>query len=250
MTALYTYDLSIFRKKKNMFYYIIGALMTDGCIHVIPPSNYKRASLSSKDIDWLQLITDKISPNRPIILEPHKNKGIYWINNTDICNILIKNNCGPRKTLTLQPPPYIPKKYLPDFIRGCWDGDGSLSFTNRFRKDRGVYELCRRAKITSGSYDFIKYIFDYLKGNNINCTIQITKPKSALLKSENRIITSKHDCYDIHLSSGFDVYNFCKLIYFDNSCLVMPRKQNIANAIIKDWEERCADASNHCRKSK
>ena len=43
--------------------------------------------------------------------------------------------------------PKIPKKYLPDFIRGCWDGDGCISY----HKGSGGYV----SVLSSGSKAFI-----------------------------------------------------------------------------------------------
>lgn len=58
-----------------------------------------------------------------------------------------------RKSLTAQFP-FVPKQYLPDFIRGYFDGDGSAMRIKRGRLNTAF---------TCGSYSFIKDLWEVLK---------------------------------------------------------------------------------------
>lgn len=231
MINRYKYNLDVFKNEDAESYYLLGAYITDGCI--IDNGNSMRTSLSSKDRDWLNIINQYIVPEKPIIKIKNSNCYVLIYNCTELAHWFINHGCYQRKSLTIKMP-NVPKKYMKDFIRGSWDGDGSISFTNRYRKDRDCYELCRRAKITSASKDFIQSIYEYLNEIGIRCTIQIIKPRQSSYR--DRIILGTNLYYDIHLSNGEEVYKFCKLIYNTTSPLVMPRKQIIAKSIIEDWE--------------
>ena len=68
---------------------------------------------------------------------------------------LKKLGLHPNKSLTIKFP-NIPTKFQSHFIRGVFDGDGSINKTD------GVIG------IISGSKDFIDGLYDILKQNNIN----------------------------------------------------------------------------------
>jgi intein/homing endonuclease len=230
------YNTDIFYNEDAKSYYLLGAYITDGCI--INDNNFLRTKLSSKDKDWLELINRYIAPDKPIVKRKDSDCYDLIYNCQEIALWLEEHECVQRKSLVVKMP-NIPNQYMADFIRGCWDGDGSLGFTNRYRKDKNCYERCRRADITSGSKSFIESIFDYLNKIGIRSSVGTYKPRASEYKG--RIICGKNNYYRIFLSNGEEVYKFCKLIYHQDNCLVMPRKQAIANLIINNWEKesRC-----------
>ena len=67
--------------------------------------------------------------------------------------------------------PTIPFKYLPDFVRGYFDGDGSVFFVNYARtKDKQITRELR-TNFTSGSRDFLEELMNVLY-ININLPIK------------------------------------------------------------------------------
>lgn len=60
----------------------------------------------------------------------------------------------PKKSLTVKFPE-IPESYIRHFIRGCWDGDGSIFKNNKSNSFSTSY--------ISGSYHFIFALGNYLK---------------------------------------------------------------------------------------
>jgi hypothetical protein len=72
------------------------------------------------------------------------------IRSNKIVKDIIRLGGKERKSLDVKFP-HIPKKYLPDFIRGLWDGDGTVFY--RRQKDKKMHG---GASITSGSFDFVK----------------------------------------------------------------------------------------------
>lgn len=141
------YNLQTFYNENALTYYLLGAFCTDGNIRILD-GNKGRASIASKDYEWLENINQYISPNKPIIKE--RTCFVATYNSIKLANWFIKNKCTSNKSLTLEVP-NIPIEYIPDFIRGCWDGDGTLGLYRKFSKTQG-YETTRRScALFSGS---------------------------------------------------------------------------------------------------
>lgn len=123
----HSYNLDVFKTKNDLFFYLLGAFITDGNVFIYRNGKSTKTSLSSNDIDWLKLINKELSHTNLVSV---KNKGgVLNIYDIEIANILLDNNCKPKKSLT-QTMPEVPQNYLRDFLRGCMDGDGSISLIN------------------------------------------------------------------------------------------------------------------------
>lgn len=205
--------------------------MTDGCINVQP----KRiiTTLSSKDIDWLEIIKLHICSDMKIYSH-NKQCGVLQINSKEIGNLLINKGCTPRKSLTLQFPE-IPTNYLPDFIRGCIDGDGCIHIGKYERKRHSniINYTSRTCTIVSASKDFLTKLDQLLTDNNINHCFRSRKQKPS--KIGNRIINSTNLIYSIQVRDQ-SAYKFLKWIYYPNHTLSMKRKNMLAQQIIDYYE--------------
>lgn len=216
---LTTYD------ENAISYYLLGAWVTDGCIYKYKDRpNKKTVTLTSKDKDWLEIINQYISPDKPL-LKHGENCYRLMYNCTELGDWFISHGCTERKSLTLQFPK-VPSKYLADFIRGCWDGDGSLSFTKTANKCKNWQ--CQ-ANLTSGSLSFCQEMTRILNQYNIKCSIYSHGDSERQIKG--RTITS-NPCWRVVLSGGGSTYNLVKLIYTEGS-ISMPRKKAIAQQIIQ-----------------
>jgi len=226
----YNYNLEVFYNENEFSYYLLGAYMTDGCIYAFKNRENKKAvSLVSKDKDWLDVLTQYICPKKPLI----KKNNCYILScySYKIANWLENNGCTQRKSLTLKFPKNIPNKYMPFFIAGCWDGDGSLSFTKR----NDTKSLCfqRQANLTSGSLEFCNDLSKFLLQNGIKNSVKEHGGKERII--EGRKIPPTF-CYRVVLDSGKQVYNLCKYMYKDTFDFYMPRKYKLAKQIINEWE--------------
>lgn len=81
----------------------------------------------------------------------------------------LKNNFNicPQKTFDVKIPDNLPEGMLAHFLRGYFDGDGSISHTNNYL----------HIGITSGSTQLLNQIIDYLYRNNIVIRNKDGKPK-------------------------------------------------------------------------
>lgn len=233
----WNYNLQVFTQENAISYYLLGAFMTDGCINTTINNRGDKhkhsVTLTSKDKDWLETINQLICPLKPLI-KHGKNCYRLMYNSTELGKWLIAQGCYGRKSLTLQFP-IIPTMYFSDFIRGCWDGDGSLSFT---KSGNGGKHYQRQANLTSGSKSFCESMVEILSIHNIKCSVKTHNQSDRMI--ENRKLQASN-CYRVVLSGGEGVYNLVKWIY--NGSLSMPRKQTIADNIVADWEQvfRCED---------
>jgi hypothetical protein len=222
------YNLQTFYNENALTYYLLGAFCTDGNIRILD-GNKGRASVASKDYDWLKDINQYISPNKPITKE--RTCFVATYNSIELANWFIDHGCHSNKSLTLEVPT-IPTKFVPDFIRGCWDGDGSLGLYRKVSKTQG-YETTRRyCALFSGSQRFAEGMQQLLETQNVKSHVYIKRVKPR--KIEDRIITSTRELYNLTVSGKKNIFNFCQSIYYDKNCLSLVRKEIIAKQLAEN----------------
>ncbi len=124
--------------------YVLGLIITDGCI-----SKTSVISLSMNDKELLEKVKKVMGSAHNITPSKHQ-KGLYYYHfaREKLVKDLEKLCVVPRKSLIVKFPG-VPEAYLPNFIRGVFDGDGSVFYDKR----RPQFPL--RSKFVSGSKDFI-----------------------------------------------------------------------------------------------
>lgn len=203
--------------EKNAYW--LGFLMADGCINETKNSKTQKIksmhlsiSLSTKDKEHLQKFLNDIESDSLIRDEfCYLNNKQYaysriQINNTELCRDLIRLNCIPRKSLVLRyPTAKIPENLEKDFIRGYFDGDGSVSFSEnpQYYKHRNKYYLQKNFYVSIlGTQDFLESISDILCKNGI---------KNSIKKYSKNIP-------EIRITGSKNLLNFAEYIY--NGCSV------------------------------
>ncbi len=138
--------------------YILGLLYADGWVR-----NYEVGiELRDYDLDILKKVKSSLNCLNKItpIIQKYNNKLKYCfrICSKKYCEDLVKLGCVKNKSLKLQWPTnyQVPEKYLHHFIRGYFDGDGSVS----------IYKNNIKVNF-SGFVDFITSLRDYLSSINI-----------------------------------------------------------------------------------
>lgn len=151
--------------------YFLGLMYADGytIIKENKPNStgYTSAiSLQEQDKHILETFSDLIFGKDNLSKITYKNNRgkdayVLRIHNKKICQDLIKLGCVPKKSLILKFPSeqQVPRKYLRHFIRGYFDGDGSV----------GKYKVGKQKKSPKkgqfsffGSEDFIKSLKGHL----------------------------------------------------------------------------------------
>lgn len=143
--------------------YWAGFIAADGCVD---SKNRLRIMLKYDDISHLEKFKEYLKSTHAISINTTTyNRCSFELTNPYIVDMLdINFNIVPNKTATLQFPKFIPSKYMVHYIRGYFDGDGSIceSFSNKNSITTSIY-----ATFASGSKEFSEDLFAYL-GNKLN----------------------------------------------------------------------------------
>lgn len=226
------YNMDFFNNKKSDYYYFLGTAVTDGCVS----HNKGVFTLVSKDAEWLdtiQLLTGgKVSRLK-------KNRNELKMYSGEICNILVADNCVPRKTKILQLPD-MPDKYFFDFLRGCIDGDGCLIYHigKKKNKTNGNIYITHRPMmyLCSASLKFLKAVQNKIE-DKLGFTGYIIKDgvvgKPLVICGVPTTMTTQ--CYRLCFQWR-QVYNLLVALDYVSDKISMPRKQIIAEKIVSHYE--------------
>jgi len=208
--------------------YILGLLYADGTIRKRKGDSYVvRIGLNTKDIDLLYNINKFLSEypvrqyDRP---NKHVKSGIQQISelsitSTRMYNDLLKLGVHENKSLTLNFPTenQVPKHLIHHFIRGYFDGDGSVYVFNRYNNARKktyvTIESC-----TVGTLEFLSEMSNVLS----ICDICV--------KKEKRTVTN---CYKYKLTGNVRCIKFYNFLYKD-ATIYLERKKEIFDNYFKE----------------
>ena len=133
-----------------------------------------------------------------------KNRARLIITNYNFCKHLIKHGIIPNKTGKEKIPNSIPDNYIKDFIRGFFDGDGCIMFSNNSRA-RGKFH------IVSCSYNILCDLLKIIPADFSN--------KSLHLKAGSDYI------YELETANLVNLAKIYDYLYYEN-CLCLKRKEN------------------------
>jgi len=206
----YSYDHNFFKSVTHESAYVFGCLFSDGCICDNGGSIY--VDLSSVDFDWLELVRGLMESDHKIV-SGCKSSGSYGsrvcykfrICVRELLDDLYSLGMTRAKSQVVQFPD-IPIEYVPDFIRGYHDGNGSFFVDSRGR-------LVSSVSSTRSFLDVYCYKLKSL-GMKFDSSPFMHSNKSS--KIWNKVFT------------GSKAIEFAKVIYYDESVPRMIRKYEIA----------------------
>lgn len=132
---LYNYnkDINYFNNQSNNMAWLLGFLASDGTVSL--KRNTIKIGLSSKDKEILEKIKDELKIENKIT-EYTTNTGFDVVELSWTCkehkDILKNYGIIPQKTNYLEPPILLDEKYWIDYLRGYFDGDGSICKINGY----------------------------------------------------------------------------------------------------------------------
>lgn len=148
----YKVNDNYFKKWSEDMSYILGFWFTDGYMH----EKLGTFSITQCQDDkyLLENILKKMDSNYP--LGRHgENNYVFKITSHEILKDIKKYGGHQRKSHNIKFPTMIPKKYLPDFIRGLWDGDGCICWQKK--------EKCYVSSFVSASKCFVYDLLGILR---------------------------------------------------------------------------------------
>lgn len=146
--------------------YILGLLYADGTVN--SKYNLIQISLQEDDLELLEEVNRRLGSNKPLQLIHYeyakdryglnmKNQYRLTLSSSIMKQALINLGCVPKKSKILEFP-NIPKELYPHFIRGYFDGDGSIFKGVAKNRTSDNYRID-----LVGTYDFLLPIQKYLK---------------------------------------------------------------------------------------
>ena len=167
--------------------YWLGFLYADGYVGLT--DNRVELTLQLSDVNHIEKFKTFLNSDCKISTNSYRSR--LSIKDEKIKKDLTNLGCTPQKSLILKFPTddKVPKELIRHFIRGYFDGDGSLCVTE---KTKSIDIL--------GTYDFLYQLC--LESNIATSKIYVSKSKS------NKV-------FRIVLGSRLDLYNFSKYIYDD-----------------------------------
>ena len=200
----HNYDEHIFDKIDNAEKaYWIGFITADG--YVNEDRGFMRIKLQECDLEHLKKFIKFIGGDEGMIkYEYHNitgNKQYYAeVNGRYFINSLVKLNLRQAKSSGKEQLSPIPKRYIRDYIRGLWDGDGHIEE--------------RRLDLIS-SVEILEFVQNYLKEK---CFI-----------NKNRIL--EHcNTYRIYICKNREIV--LKHLYY-KKCIALDRKYNLVAQLVK-----------------
>lgn len=198
------YNENFFKEWSDEMAYVLGLIYTDGNLHIRKDnSGYELGILSfgQKEKELVEKFLHLMDCNATIRYRERKefenttSGGLYSfsIGNNDIANDLIRLGITPNKSLDMKFP-YIPREYLRHFIRGFFDGDGSVYLE---------YGKSIRVKLLSGSRDFVQ---------SLNTVLLIEGLSDRKISGGTQ---RTPNAFFIRYNTNQDVFQFYKYIYKD-----------------------------------
>lgn len=146
MYKKFTVNENFFNKLNEDSCYVLGWLLTDGCIQYIPNKKYSiRFELA--EIEPLETIKRLMGSNHKIVKRDDKANPLYTlvVNSKKIVKSLLDLGITTSKTKRLRLIK-VEDKYMPHLIRGIFDGDGSVFITKHGKHNRLSSYICSTSK--------------------------------------------------------------------------------------------------------
>jgi len=161
-SKVYSYDESYFKNiDTEEKAYWLGFLYADGYVRKRQRNSEMRLKLGIKDLDHLEKFKNAIKSNSIIRIKEENRFAILSVNSIKFVEHLLDKGCHQAKTFTIKFPSFLKEDLKRHFIRGYFDGDGSISqwsyiHKRKNRKDRIEKNQC--VSLVSGSFDMLESI--------------------------------------------------------------------------------------------
>lgn len=191
-----------FKKWSSDMAYILAFILCDGTIN---KNKSMSIEINQKDIELLEYINRNICPNNKIYYRSRLDKRTD--NTYHQCSIVLRSDnlvnqlksfgIVERKT-GKEILPDIPKKYIPDFLRGVLDGDGTI----------GIKDITTDGKL------YKKFTLGFC-----SASLQFLKDLQSKYLFGFGGIWKKGNCYSLEVSARREILHILNYIYNGNFCL-------------------------------
>jgi len=177
----YNFDEDFFKTidNENKAYWL-GFFYADGYVRDRKNSSETRLKLGIKDLDHLEKFKITLGANNEIQIK--EKLAILSLNTRKFTRNLIDRGCHQRKTFTIKFPNFLDEKLIRHFIRGYFDGDGSISESKKRKWNGDVHPTKKQnvVNFVSGSDDMLNSLGEIISEN---CK---TKPRKIYKYNDNK----------------------------------------------------------------
>lgn len=205
----YFCNIDYFKNVTPNMAYILGFLASDGTVRL--KENQIKLTLSKKDDEILKRIKDELEYTGPLYYAT-TNDGFdivtLAINCKEYKEDLAIFNIVPQKTFTFCIPDTLPKEVWKDFIRGYWDGDGTVCTAGK-----GSI----RSSLCSANKKTLEQILTFLEK-------EYSIPKVSIYKNQSGLYYFQYST-----NSTKKLYK----VFYDNAELFLQRKKDKFDELIQ-----------------
>ena len=201
--------------------YWLGFFYADGCVRIRVKSSESKLKLAIKDLSHLEKFKKCLNGDNKIMI--YEKMAYLSLNTRKFANHLINQGCMSRKTFTIKFPYFLNDELFRHFIRGYFDGDGSISASQRRNYSGEVYLTKKNNMLNfvSGSDSMLTSLASILSEK---CK---TKPRKIYKYNGNKY---GYICWWM-IDDIESIYHY----FYDNSSICLERKKETFEKII-DYE--------------
>lgn len=197
--------------------YFLGLIYTDGNVRVFnEKSKQLRLSLQLRDQHIIEKLKEILQADCNLIYDKRPNKEMVSIeiSNCKIVDDLINHGVVPNKTYVSTSLPKVPENFEIDFLRGLFDGDGTLSYKENYNEscvgftnysESVVKEFQQKIDSLIGKESSNKIHYNDDNGHRYTChwrgRRQVLKILSVLYDNSVIFLQRKYDKYQRLLST-------------------------------------------------
>lgn len=194
--------------------YIVGLLMSDGYVLISNGMVGIRLTEKGGEFDLLTKINNYLLKVPKELKINKKNVVNYKVYSYEFMSNIISLGIVPNKTYSNLHIPKMDESLIRHFIRGYFDGDGSIFYDRKWLK----------CNICSISETILLEIQHFLFQNNIESTINVEKrANKQIITPQNTIITNAKDMYRLYIRKQKEIKKF-KVFLYKDSTIYLKRK--------------------------
>lgn len=204
-----------FKKWSSDMAYVLGIFMADGNM-VLTKRNNHYISFYSADKDILIEIKNALGSGHKLSKRNHDESFRIQIGNKEMFNDLCFLGVTPNKSKRMKMPE-IPNKFVDDFVRGYFDGDGNV-WSGYMNKSRAKPTHALQVAFTSSCMEFLHELLSLLRKRGVH--------GGSIFKIKNK------ECHRLIFGTS-DALKLYQIMYNEPYSLGLKRKIQVFEKFIK-----------------
>lgn len=211
--------------------YFLGFIAADGCVYRRKKGEKAQGLLSicinADDIEIIEKFKEDIGSNQPIIIGKQRGNiqptATLAISSNKLVDDLARYGIIPRKTWVYTPEG-VPENLIHHFIRGYFDGDGSVY---KAVKSKNRDALCNYLACFVGNFSTMKFIQEVLAANGVHIPIK-----------EDKRVYKGGRFYELKTCNVNATYNLLSYLYKSDTVFCLARKKKLADEFITLYNKK------------